>query len=78
MPSGYENPAYENGGGNHGPKANGGSKDANYDNAANASKNPQQDKSAKPAGRTAPSTGRDDAGINGDFGFSGHGKKSKL
>ena len=77
MPNGYENPAYDNGGGNvTKPKVSGGEKSGAYDNAANSTTGPQQSKKAKPAGRSAPSSGRDDAGINGDFGFKGH-KKSR-
>ena len=57
------------------PKIPGGSKQGVYDNAANTTKAKTDGTSTKPVGRSAPSSGRDDAGINGDFGISGHPKK---
>ena len=67
---------HRDGGGNRGPKASGGKQDGSYDGATSRTTSPQQNKEAKPAGRSAPKSGRDDAGINGDFSFKGH-KKSR-
>jgi hypothetical protein len=76
MPNGYENPAYSGTGGDQSrPKSAGGSKGGAYDNAPNSTKAKTDGEKAKPAGHSAPSSGYDNVGKDGDFSFKGTPKK---
>jgi hypothetical protein len=80
MSENYVNPAADGGwvaphGDRPSPKSPGGAKSGNYDNAAPSTSSPQATKSVKPAEHVAATGGRDDVGINGDYGFSGNPKK---
>ena len=85
--SNYENPSYKGDEGDRKPVSNGhksvahakgGSVSGEYDNATAKTESPQnKDKSRLSASGGGPKKGYDNAKIEQDFGFEGHGKHPK-
>jgi len=73
----YDNPATQGMGGDTKKKLSGGPMGPGMIDSPSQGKQGNENKSATPAGSSGGDSQYDDGGIHGDFGFSGHGKKSK-